>query len=93
MLRDPIVFWLVSYLSVGLTALVLLRWLVAIRTKLEPVSAMLREIRREREGKDSPRVRWTRLAGKVLIFPLLLLIWPAVVVAVIHDMYFPARNP
>ncbi len=53
---------------------------------------MLREIMAELKGEDSRRVRWTRFAGKVLMYPLVLLIWPLVIVIIIQELYFLSRD-
>jgi hypothetical protein len=84
--------WFGIYLAVGLPVLILLRVLAAIKSKLRPTGSMLREIMQELHGKDSPRVKWTRVAGQLLMYPLILLIWPVVIWIVIQDQWFSSKT-
>lgn len=83
--------WFGIYLAIGLPTLVLLRICTAIKTKVPPTGSMLREIMQGLQGKDSPRVKWTRVAGQLLMYPLVLLIWPVAVLIVIQDQCFSSE--
>ena len=92
MLTNPILYWFAIYLAVGLPMLVLLRLLGAMRTKLQPAGEMYRAIMADLRSKESRGVRWTRFAREVLMYPLVLLIWPVAVVAVIQSLCFPSNG-
>jgi len=79
MLRDQILYWFAIYLAVGLPSLILLRLMVYFLYGPSPYGGALDDIMQEIRGNGSLRVRSIRLAGKVLMFPLILLIWPLVV--------------
>ena len=92
MLANQILYWFGIYLAIGLPVIVLLRLLGAIRTKLQPAGEMYRAIMADLKGKESRRVRWTRFAGEILMYPLILIIWPVVLVIFILDMYFSSKD-
>ena len=92
MLANQILYWFGIYLAVGLPVLVLLRLLGARRTKLQPAGEMYRAIMADLRSKESRRVRWTRFAKEILMYPLILIIWPVVLVIFILDMYFSSKD-
>jgi hypothetical protein len=92
MLANQILYWFGIYLAVGLPVVVVLRLLGAIRTKLQPAGEMHRAIIADLRSKESRRVRWKRFAGIILMYPLILLIWPVVLVILILDMYFSSKD-
>ena len=83
-----ILHWLGIYLAIGLPALIILRVYTAIKTKVLPTGSMLREAMQGLQGKDSPLVKWTRVAGQLLMYPVVLLIWPVTVWIVIQEQCF-----
>ena len=92
MFTNQILYWFSIYLAVGLPVLVLLRLLGARRTKLQPAGEMYRAIMADLRSKESRRVRWTRFAKEILMYPLVLFIWPVVLVLLILDMYFWSKD-
>jgi hypothetical protein len=89
---NQMLHWFGIYLAIGLPTLILLRVLAAIKSRLQPTGSMLREIMQELQGKDSPRVKWTRFAGQLLMYPVVLLIWPVAVWIVIQDQFFSSET-
>ena len=92
MLANQILYWFGIYLAIGLPVLVLLRLLGAIRTKLQPAGEMYRAIMADLRSKESRRVRWTRFAKEILMYQLILLIWPVVLVILILDICFWSKD-
>jgi hypothetical protein len=92
MFTNQILYWFSIYLAVGLPVLVLLRLLGARRTKLQPAGEMYRAIMADLRSKESRRVRWSRFAQEILMYPLVLVIWPVVLVMLILDMYFSSKD-
>ena len=92
MLAKQILYWFGIYLAIGLPVLVLLRLLGAIRTKLQPAGEMYQAFMADLRSEESRRVRSTRFAKEILMYPLVLLIWPVVLVILILDMYFSSKD-
>ena len=92
MLANQMLYWFGIYLAIGLPVLVLLRLLGAIRTKLQPAGEMYRAIMADLRSKESRRVRWTRFAKEILMYPLILLIWPLAIVIFIQSVCFPSNG-
>ena len=87
-----IMYWSGVYMTTGFVTLLLVRFLLSFKTSLPSFGSLLREIRQELEGEGSRRVRWTRFAEKVLMFPLVLLIWPLVIWIVFQDQFLSPKN-
>ena len=92
MLHDQILYWFAIYLAVGIPVLILLRVMVYILDGPSPYGGVLHEIMQEIRGKERLTVRSMRLAAKISMFPLVLLIWPLVIGIVIQDRYFPSEH-
>lgn len=92
MMLTQMLHWLSLYLAIGLPVIILLRVLAVIKSKIQPNGSMLREIMQELQGKDSPRVKWARVAGQLLMYPLILLIWPVVIWFLILDQCFSKKT-
>ena len=92
MLANQILYWFGIYLAIGLPVIVLLRLLGARRTKLQPAGEMYQAIMADLRSKESRRVRWTRFAKEILMYPLILLIWPLAIVIFIQSVCFPSNG-